>query len=170
MMRLPALLLAALLSATSASAQTTYTYEYDQFGRLVRVERNTGDSSRVRYGYDSVDNRTRVKQGVSTPFANNDWIFAESSFGITLSGPTDLFANDTDADLPFDSFSISAVGGTHAALATIQSGGQAILFSAGPGTYSITYTLKDSSNLTSIASVEIMIIPPIICPPGGTEC
>lgn len=156
-----------LLSAQSASAQTTYTYEYDEFGRLIRVERDSGTSSRVRYTYDSVDNRTRVKQGVSGPSAAYDYVFAESDYGITISGPYDLFVNDTDADLPFDTFTISAVGGTHGSYATIQSGGQSIYFAAGPGTYTMTYTLMDSTGLTSTASVDIEIIPTIIitCPP-----
>ncbi|MEY2759347.1 MAG: hypothetical protein RIR33_3125 [Pseudomonadota bacterium] len=167
MKKLAAFIVAGMLIAAPASAQTTYTYEYDQFGRLVRVERNTGDSSRVRYTYDGVDNRTRVKQGVSAPTATNDWVFVESTFGVTLSGLGDLFANDTDADLPFDSFSFTAVGGTHGSLATIQSGNQTIYFGAGPGSYSITYTMKDSSNMTSTAQVSIEIIPPITCPP---EC
>lgn len=167
MKKLPALLFAALLTAATASAQTTYTYEYDKFGRLVRVERNTGDSTRVRYTYDDVDNRTKVKQGVSAPSATNDYVFAESAGGIIISGPTDLFGNDTDADLPFDSFTIIAVGGADVAYASIISSGQAISFSAAPGTYAITYTLSDSTNRTSTAAVEIMIIPPITCPP---EC
>ncbi|MEY2758115.1 MAG: hypothetical protein RIR33_1893 [Pseudomonadota bacterium] len=167
MKKLAALLIAGMFAVAPATAQTTYTYEYDEFGRLVRVERNSGASSRVRYTYDSVDNRTKVKQGVSAPVAGNDGVFVESSGGITLSGPNDLFANDTDADLPFDSFSFSAVGGTHASLATIQPGGQTIEFLGGPGSYSITYTLKDSSNFTSVATVDITIISPITCPP---EC
>jgi YD repeat-containing protein len=169
MKKLPALLFAALLTAATASAQTTYTYEYDQFGRLVRVERNTGDSTHVRYTYDDVDNRTKVKQGMSAPSAAYDYYFGESDYGVYIDGPTYLFVNDTDADLPFDSFTISAVGGTNASLATIQPGGQSIYFAAGPGTYSITYTLKDSTNRTSVATVDIEIIPTIIitCPP---EC
>jgi YD repeat-containing protein len=168
-MRLKSLMsaLAVLLCAPPSVAQTTYTYEYDQFGRLIRVERDSGASSRVRYDFDSVDNRTRVKQGVSSPSAAYDFVFAESDYGIEISGPYYLFMNDTDADLPFDSFTISAVGGTHAGYATIQSGGQSIYFAAGPGSYAITYTLMDSTGLTSTASVDIEIIPTIIitCPP-----
>lgn len=168
-MRLKSLVsaLAMLVCASPSAAQTTYTYEYDEFGRLIRVERDTGTSSRVRYTFDSVDNRTRVKQGVSAPTASDDFIFAESDYGLTISGPYDLFGNDTDPDLPFDSFTISAVGGTHGSYATIQSGGQSIYFAAGPGSYSITYTLMDATGLTSTASVDIEIIPIIIitCPP-----
>ena len=47
MKKLAALLIAGMFAVAPATAQTTYTYEYDEFGRLVRVERNSGASSRV---------------------------------------------------------------------------------------------------------------------------
>lgn len=166
MKKLPALLLALLVSAASASAQTTYTYEYDQYGRLVRVERNTGASTRVRYGYDGVDNRTRVKQGVSAPVAVDDdgWVEGSSAtFQIS-----DLMFNDTDADLPFDSFSITAIGGPDVSHASIGSGGQTLsVWGTEGSSYTVTYTVTDGSGLSSTATIYGYFMPPITCPP---EC
>jgi YD repeat-containing protein len=57
-----ALLVAALLTPSLASATETATYTYDARGRLVQVTRavNSGTPVQTTYAYDQADNRTQT--------------------------------------------------------------------------------------------------------------
>ena len=151
-MKFLVLALASLLTALPATAQTTYTHEYDQFGRLVRVERTSGASSRVRYDYDSVDNRTRVKQGVSSPTANSDYEFIATSYGPFY---LDVLGNDTDPDFPHDSLTVTGLSGVNSGYGSISSGTYVYVAGIPAGYYSWTYTIQDAQGHTANGSLTI---------------
>lgn len=148
--------------ASVAAAQTTYTYEYDVYGQLVRTERGTGTSTRVRYAYDAAGNRTRVKQGASGPTAYNDLEFFEGGGGTIYA-----LGNDQDPDLPYDTLTITGVSGGDSSYASVIGGGAAISFSAPDGSYSFNYAIQDADGLTSSASISVTIFT-INC--GPYEC
>lgn len=91
-----------LLFVSAASAQT-YTYGYDDIGRLITVEKQDGASLTHRvYEYDLASNRLKAASGTgpatssnSAPVANPDFFIHTVSLDVTV---IDLLANDTDPD------------------------------------------------------------------------
>lgn len=158
------MLLILSLLAPVASSQTTYTYEYDQFGRLVRVERSAGASTRVRLDYDLVDNRTRVKQGVSSPVANPDYEYITTGYGPFY---LDVRSNDTDPDLPHDALTITGISGANSAYGSIWGGTFIDVVGIPPGSYTWTYTIQDAQGHTASATLGIEVLD-LIC--GEFEC
>lgn len=166
---IPAISLALL--APLALAQTTRTYSYDALGRLTKVTPGTGTP--VCYTHDAADNRTLVTGAAncgsgggsgSPPQAVNDVFYYEVDAQPWV-GDLDVLANDTDADLPGDTLTITAVTGN--ASATIGSGGTLIHWSGtANGNKTLSYTIKDATNQTSSASVTVWFIycPGGICP------
>jgi YD repeat-containing protein len=150
--------------ASASTAQTAYEYQYDALGRLVRAERPATPSTRTRYTYDSADNRARVKHGISSPVANYDYVLMETTFG---PWSLDVLYNDTDADLPYDTLTITNVSGTGSGYATIAGGGTYIDFSPPDGSYSLTYTIQDADGNTSNGTVDVDVFH-ITC--GEYEC
>lgn len=151
-------ILAGLMMSASAHAQTAYTYEYDVHGRLIRVERGTGISSRVLYFLDALGNRTKVRQGNAAPVAVADGGFFETGGGPTGEGHIQALANDTDEDFPGDTLTITGLSGADSAYAQIAVNNTQIYFSAPEGFYNFTYHIQDSSGATSSAAVDVYII------------
>lgn len=80
-------------------------------------------------------------------------------------GDFNVLLNDTDPNLPNDTLTITAVSGIGSANITITGGGTLLHWSGtANGTKNLTYTIKDSTNLTSSASLQIDFV---YCP-GGT--
>lgn len=80
-------------------------------------------------------------------------------------GDFPVLINDTDPNLPSDTLTITAVSGVGSANITILGGGTYLHWSGNAiGTKTLTYTIKDSTNLTSSASLTLEFIS---CP-GGT--
>ena len=143
--------LALLVMVAPASAQTTY--KYDALGRLVEV-RDTSDTSDIAtYTYDPADNRTKVKSGNAAPSAIGDWYFLMTT-GSTWSGVLSVLDNDTDADLPDDTLSVTSVSGSYTSLATDGIG----ITSAPVGYHSASYTMRDANGSTSGADVYYQVV------------
>lgn len=94
--------IASVLFGAAASAQT-YTYSYDEIGRLVVIERQNGATVTHRvYEYDNANNRLKAVGGTgpaptlnSPPVANFDYFIHAVSATATV---INLLANDTDPD------------------------------------------------------------------------
>lgn len=168
-----------VLLAPLALAQTTRTYTYDALGRLTKVSPGTGTP--VCYAYDPADNRTSVSATAgciagtsppppppppppnSAPTAVNDY-FAIMVTAQPWSGVFPVLANDTDPNLPGDTLTITSVTGPGSANLTIAGGGSYLSWSGtANGSKHITYTIKDSGNLTSSAFLDIDFV---YCPAG----
>ncbi len=152
-MKLPLLLLVAtLVMAAQANAQTTYTY--DALGRVIQV-RETSDATKVvTYTYDALDNRTKVKSGNAAPAAVADTYFLMTT-GSTWTGTLFVLANDTDADLPDDTLSV--VSTTGSVYASVLANGVG-LTAAPLGTHNFSYTMKDASGATSSAQISAQVV------------
>lgn len=168
-----------MLFAAPALSQTTTSYTYDVLGRIIKVTPPSGTP--VCYKYDGADNRTSVTGAAEctvtsgswvnanlTPTANND--FFASYYINPYTEVYDVLANDTDPDLPADSFSLVSVTGSGSGnFSIVTVGGTQMLQWSGtatPGTKNYTYTMKDSTNRTSSATLTIQFI---LCKPGD-EC
>ena len=94
--------IASVLFVSAASAES-YTYGYDEIGRLITVEKQDGASLTHRvYEYDLASNRLKAASGTgpatssnSAPVANPDFFIHTVSSDATL---IDILANDTDPD------------------------------------------------------------------------
>ena len=94
--------IASVLFISAATAET-YTYVYDEIGRLTAVEKQDGASLTHRvYEYDLAGNRLKAASGTgpatssnSAPVANPDFFIHTVSTGVTV---IDILANDTDPD------------------------------------------------------------------------
>lgn len=144
-----------LMLAAGGGAHAQTSYSYDALGRLKVVTPTSG--LQYCYNYDAADNRTKVTVSPtcvpSAPYAATDYDY-EYTFGWTWSGYIDVLANDTDANLPYDTLTITAVTGCSCAYSI----GNLIYFSGGPGYYPLQYTIKDSTNQTSSALLFLYVI------------
>ena len=146
-----------------AFGQTAQNYQYDGFGRLVRTQRGTDLSTAVTYSYDLADNRVQVKKGRSAPVAVNDYDgfgLYEYGSGIFYYYLPFVLDNDSDADLPADSLTITSISGTGSGYFSIYYGGYPTPFYYvglnGPpwppdGSYAITYQVQDQDGQTASA-------------------
>jgi YD repeat-containing protein len=145
------LLLLMLLAAPAAVAQTAYTYEYDAFGRLTKAAQ--GSAGQTAYFYDAADNRTKVSN--AKPTAIYDYVFDVAWDVWSYTGYLWVLSNDTDPDLPGETLTVtSASGSSYVSI----NNNDLYLSGAPPGAYSLSYTIKDSTGLTSSASVDVEII------------
>ena len=151
--------IALALIAPLALAQTTRTFTYDEHGRLTKVDPSSGLP--VCYAYDQVDNRTSVNAATncgssnSAPVAYDDYIYI-LSFTNGWSGGLSVLSNDADADLPYDTLTVTSVSGS--SFATVASGGSDVYFNGFVGVYTLTYNIKDVANATSSANVYLEIV------------
>jgi hypothetical protein len=154
--------IALLLIAPVAFAQTTRTFSYDEYGRLTKAAPSSGLP--VCYAYDQADNRTGVVAASScvagggpanyAPIAYDDYIYI-LSFTDSWSGGLSVLSNDTDADLPNDTLTVTSVSGS--SFASV-GGGADVYFNGFVGTYTLTYSIKDAANATSSANVYLEIV------------
>lgn len=154
-----------MLLAPVALAQTTRTYSYDVLGRLTKVTPGTGTP--VCYAYDPADNRTNVSAAAACtaggpgggqnfpPVAIGDYVVA-LAFSSFWAGPLDVLLNDTDPNLPSDTLTVTSVTGSP--YASIAAGGGDVIFAGPPGIYNLNYTIKDSQNATSSATVTLELV------------
>ncbi len=160
------------LLTSSATAQVSQTYSYDALGRLTKVTPSSGTP--VCYNYDSADNRTSVSAasgcsagggGGSPPTAHNDYYATYYKNPVTAYYY--VLSNDTDPDLPADTLSITSVSGSGLSIVNV-GGADALLWSgtATPGVKNFTYSIKDSTNQTSSATLTIEFL---LCKPAD-EC
>lgn len=159
-MRVIPIILGVLLLSASASAQSTRTYEYDALGRLIKVTPSSGN--KACYAYDAAGNRTTVTSSAtcgsssnSPPTANYDFVFF-LSWSSWYTGRLFVLGNDTDPDLPNDTLTVTAVTGSP--YASVAAGGNDVRFNGPPGSYTLTYTIKDSQNATSSAQIDLTIL------------
>jgi len=153
---------ASCLVASSVSAQTTTTYSYDALGRLVAAKQ--GSASATEYAYDAADNRKTVTfNGAPTAVADYFSVIATTNPYV---GDFDVLANDTDPNFPDDSLMITGVTGFGSSKITITQAGKMLHWSGTIANANITYTIKDSRNLTSSASlqIEFTYCPGGVCP------
>lgn len=152
-----AMLMASLMAASPALAQSSATYTYDVLGRLVQVTYPSGGY--VRYGYDAADNRVLLVMSLianNIPVANNDGPVSVAPSGATT---INVLANDTDAD--GDARTVSTkTNGAKGTVAIISSGAQ-VSYTPGAGqsgSDSFTYSIVDARGGTSLpATVSVNI-------------
>lgn len=155
--------LTATLMAASSAAQTTTTYTYDALGRLISAKQ--GSSTATEYSYDAADNRKDVTvNGGPTVVADFYSIIVTAQ---PFVGDFYVLSNDVDPNFPDDVLTITGVTGVGSGNMTIQGGGTYLRWSGtGLGTKNLTYTIKDSRNLTASGSlqIEFTYCPGGVCP------
>lgn len=142
--------------AVTASAQETVTYSYDALGRLVATSVSGGPNSGMSTatGFDEAGNRTSYTATTSSgPIAVADYVS-----GTTLQACSGIsiypLANDYDPNgLPLQIVAFSSND--------LQMDGDRVHYSpfpwAEPGTYTATYSIKNSSNQISSSSITIEV-------------
>jgi YD repeat-containing protein len=153
---------ASSLLAGSVVAQTTTTFTYDALGRLVVAKQ--GSATATEYAYDAADNRKTVTvNGGPTAVADSFSVIATST---TYVGDFDVLSNDTDPNFPDDALTITGVTGFGSSKITITGGGTMLHYSGNLTGANLTYTIRDSRNLTSSATalIEIIYCPGGVCP------
>jgi hypothetical protein len=89
------------------------------------------------------------------PVAIPDYVVA-LAFSSFWAGPLDVLLNDTDPNLPSDTLTVTSVTGS--SYASIAAGGGDVIFAGPPGIYNLNYTIKDSQNATSSATVTLELV------------
>jgi YD repeat-containing protein len=149
--------------ASSVAAQTTTTYSYDALGRLVTAKQ--GAATATEYAYDAADNRKTVTVN-GAPTAVNDYIAIMYTANPYV-GDLNVLANDYDPNFPDEALTITGVTGVGSNKITIINSGTLLHWSGtGVGGSNLTYTIKDSRNLTSsgILQIEWIYCPGGVCP------
>lgn len=174
----------ALVLGLPASASAGTQYQYDAFGRLIRVAYETGVV--VQYSYDNAGNRTQVITGLPVanlgPLASNDAMSVPLSYPVDVQPPVavndtayadtlttisiPLLANDSDPD--GQALTITSVTTPTRGTASIASGGGAVTYNAPStaGTYTFQYTASDGAGGTTAATVSVVVQNIIIEEPG----
>jgi YD repeat-containing protein len=158
--------IAALLGAlsTPAQSQTATDYTYDVHGRLIGSARSDGSTG---YTYDKAGNRVRLVMGGANhpPVATPDSVTVSYQGALTFDPRT----NDTDADTdPLSITAVSVMSNPAKGTAVPTNGGQAILYTAGPGSIgadTLSYTVSDGRGGTSSAAISVTISSPASLPP-----